>query len=194
MAKKAFLLLALLGVCAFALLGRAQQLPDAPPAQLRMTLQHPNEPTPGPPHSPSFGESGDRTPGSLGAPLAEVAAIQPSASPALYLQPPAVEQAHRGRVLDKTFIALAVLAFASTSADVELTQHCLQERTCVEMNPTLPHSRWGMYAVNTPVNVALMYLSYHRKSAGKWGWWIAPVGVLGAHGVGVASNIRFALR
>jgi acetyl-CoA carboxylase biotin carboxylase subunit len=29
---------------------------------------HPNEPTPGPPHSPSFGEGGDRTPGSSGAP------------------------------------------------------------------------------------------------------------------------------
>jgi cytochrome c oxidase subunit 2 len=29
---------------------------------------HPTEPTPGPPHSPSFGEGGDRTPGSSGAP------------------------------------------------------------------------------------------------------------------------------
>jgi hypothetical protein len=33
---------------------------------------HPNEPNPGPPHSPAFGEGGDRKPGSSGAPMGPV--------------------------------------------------------------------------------------------------------------------------
>lgn len=96
------------------------------------------------------------------------------------------------KVADANFLLLGTLTFALTAADVELTQHCLHEKTCVELNPTLPHSRWGMYAVNTPVNFAVMYLSYRRKAAGKRDWWIAPIVDIGAHSIGIGSNIRFA--
>jgi hypothetical protein len=101
------------------------------------------------------------------------------------------EPRHR-KVMDRNFLLLAGLTFGLTAADVELTQHCLKEKTCVELNPTLPHSRWGMYAANTPVNLAVMYFSYRRKASGKGGWWIAPLVDAGIHGVGIGTNIRFA--
>ncbi len=110
------------------------------------------------------------------------------ASPAIAIAP---APAPRPRVLDKKFIALGVLTFALTTADIEMTQHCLHRQTCVELNPVLPHSRGGMYAVNVPVNAAVMYFSYWRRAHGRWGWWIPPVVDIGAHTVGVGSNIRF---
>lgn len=102
------------------------------------------------------------------------------------------ETRRKTRVMDRNFILLGALTFGLTAADIELTQHCLQEKTCVELNPTLPHSRWGMYATNTPVNLAVMYFAYRRKATGKRGWWIAPLIDTGIHGVGIGSNVRFA--
>lgn len=101
-------------------------------------------------------------------------------------------QKPRGKVMDRNFLLLAGMTFAFTAADIELTQHCLREKTCIELNPTLPLSRWGMYATNTPVNLAVLYWSYKRKQAGKFGWWIAPLVDIGIHGVGIGSNVRFA--
>lgn len=95
------------------------------------------------------------------------------------------------KVMDRNFILLGALTFGLTAMDVEMTQHCLHEKTCVELNPTLPHSRLGMYAANTPVNLAVMYWSYKRKAAGKKAWWVAPLVDIGAHAVGIGSNIRF---
>lgn len=103
-----------------------------------------------------------------------------------------LDEKPRRKVIDRNFLLLGALTFGLTAADIELTQHCLKEKTCVELNPTLPHSRWGMYAVNTPVNLAVMYFSYRRKASGKGGWWIAPLVDAGIHGVGIGTNIRFA--
>jgi len=96
------------------------------------------------------------------------------------------------KMVDKKFIALTALVFGLTAADVELTQHCIHAGTCYEMNPSLPRSRWGQYAVNTLTNTAVTYLAYHRRSKGKWGWWVAPVIDIGAHAGGIGSNMRFA--
>lgn len=101
-------------------------------------------------------------------------------------------QTPRRKVMDRNFLLLAGMTFALTAADIELTQHCLKEKTCVELNPTLPLSRWGMYATNTPVNLAVLYWSYKRKQSGKFGWWVAPLVDIGIHGVGIGSNVRFA--
>jgi hypothetical protein len=111
---------------------------------------------------------------------------EPAAALMVALAPPP-----RPKVLDKKFITLGALVFGLTAMDMEFTQHCLQRHTCVELDPTLPHSRWGMYAVNTPVNAAVMYLAYKRRATGKWGWWLAPLIDIGAHLGGVGSNIRF---
>jgi hypothetical protein len=96
------------------------------------------------------------------------------------------------KVIDRKFVSLAALVFGLTVADVELTQHCLNAGTCYELNPTLPRSHWGQYAVNSATNAAVMYFAYRRRASGKWGWWVAPVVDIGAHSVGVGSNLRFA--
>lgn len=114
--------------------------------------------------------------------------LAPKASNSL-ITSPAVKQK---KVIDRNFILLGALAFGLTAADIELTQHCLKAKTCKELNPTLPLSRWGMYATNTPVNLAVMYFAYRRKASGKRGWWVAPLIDTGIHGVGIGSNIRFA--
>jgi hypothetical protein len=106
--------------------------------------------------------------------------------------PPALDRHSRPSVFDKKFLLLGALVFGLTAADVELTQHCLHAGTCYEMNPTLPRSRWGQYAMNTATNTAVMYFAYRRRASGKWGWWIAPLVDIGAHAGGIGSNIRFA--
>jgi hypothetical protein len=121
--------------------------------------------------------------------LSSALPIRPVA--ALMVTAPTVPPVSQPKVMDKKFIALGALVFGLTAMDMEFTQHCLQRHTCVELNPTLPHSRIGMYAVNTPVNLAVMYFSYRRRAAGKWGWWIAPMVDIGSHAVGVGSNVRF---
>ena len=93
------------------------------------------------------------------------------------------------RVVDKKFIAMSALAMGLTIADIERTQSCLGSHTCQELNPTLPRSRAGMYAVNVPLNAGLMYLSYRFKSSGKKKWWIAPIAIAGSHLVG--AGLRF---
>jgi hypothetical protein len=97
----------------------------------------------------------------------------------------------KAKLLDGKSIALGVAVFGLTSMDLEFTQHCLHEGTCRELNPVLPHSRLGMYAVNTPVNLAVMYFSLRRRAAGKRSWWVSPIVDIGSHMVGVGSNMRF---
>jgi hypothetical protein len=92
-------------------------------------------------------------------------------------------------VVDKKFIVLSVALMGLTISDLERTQHCLAQRTCVEMNPMLPHSRAGMYAVNVPINVGTMYLAYRMKAAGWKTWWIVPALNIAGHAVG--TGVRF---
>ena len=115
--------------------------------------------------------------------------VAPALMPAALVT--AAEPPARPKIVDKKFIILGALAFGLTSMDLEFTQRCLHRGTCVELNPTMPHSHLGMYAVNTPTNLAVMYLAYRRRSHGKKDWWVAPVIDIGAHVVGVGSNIRF---
>jgi hypothetical protein len=109
--------------------------------------------------------------------------------PALLLTAP--QPPSRPKVIDKKFIVLTALVFGLTAMDIEMTQRCMHRGTCVELNPTLPHSRGGMYAVNTATNLGVMYLAFHRRNHEKRDWWIAPLIDIGAHVGGVGSNIRF---
>lgn len=118
------------------------------------------------------------------------AKAEPPAYTPAYLKPiePVQKQAPK-RVVDKKFVAMSALAMGLTIADIERTQSCLGSHTCQELNPTLPRSRAGMYAVNVPLNAGLMYLSYRFKSKGKKVWWIAPIAISGSHLVG--AGLRF---
>jgi hypothetical protein len=99
--------------------------------------------------------------------------------------------AKKKKVFDKKFALLAGFAAGLTIADFELTQRCLQRRTCVEADPLMPTSHAGMYATNIPLNAALFWWSYRRKQDGKRLWWLAPLMVVGSHAAGVGTNIRF---
>ncbi len=112
--------------------------------------------------------------------------IAPYAGPIENVQPTKVlaEKPSWRQVVDKKFVAVHAIAMGFTIADIERTQHCLGNGTCRELNPMLPLSRAGMYAVNVPMNAAAMYLSYRLKASGRRTWWIAPVAIGGSHGVG----------
>jgi hypothetical protein len=115
-------------------------------------------------------------------PLAAAPAVMPHFAPA----EPEKKQQH---VIDKKFIFMSVALMAFTISDVERTQSCLGRGTCVEMNPMLPRSRAGMYAVNLPINAAAMYLAYRLKAGAHKTWWIAPVIETAGHVVG--TGFRF---
>jgi hypothetical protein len=97
----------------------------------------------------------------------------------------------RPKVIDRKFIALSALILGLTAMDIEMTQSCMRSGVCVELNPTLPHSRAGMYAVNSATNLGVIYLAFRRRDHGKKDWWIAPLIDIGAHAGGIGSNIRF---
>jgi hypothetical protein len=120
-------------------------------------------------------------------------AAELAAQPIALAQPVVSENVPaRGRkVFDKKFAVLAGLAAGLTIADFEMTQHCLQRRTCAEADPLMPTSHAAMYASNLPLNATLFWWSYRRKQDGKRLWWLAPLMVVGSHAVGVGSNLRF---
>lgn len=131
-------------------------------------------------------------------PVADVAALHELATPtafdvAEWVAQPMMAEAppRRKKVFDKKFALLAGLAAGLTVADFELTQHCLQRRTCVEADPLMPTSRAGMYVTNIPLNAVLFWWSYRRKQDGKRLWWLAPLMVVGSHAAGVGTNVRF---
>jgi hypothetical protein len=101
-----------------------------------------------------------------------------------YLRPIEPSKEKPSTFVDAKFVTMNVLAMGLTIVDIEMTQHCLGNGTCQELNPLMPHSRAGMYAVNIPVNTAAMYLSYRLKAAGHKTWWIAPLAISGAHAIG----------
>ncbi len=111
-----------------------------------------------------------------------------------YVVKPVVREAApepKNRVFDKKFALLAGLGTALTVADFEMTQHCLQRRTCVESNPLMPTSHAGMYLTNIPLNAVLTWWAYHRKEHAQRLWWVPPLAVVASHAVGVGTNVRF---
>jgi hypothetical protein len=117
------------------------------------------------------------------------------ASPAIKPAPAKLVESNAGegtKVMDAKFLWLNGLVLATTTADMELTQHCQNAGTCVELNPTIPRDRWAKHLVNVPTNAAVVYWSYRWKKQGKRLWWVPPLVDIGAHVVGIGSNIRFA--
>ncbi len=120
--------------------------------------------------------------------VAACAADNPPAAPSSLVKPSTTfaqtELDRPPRVVDRKFVLAMAIGTGLTIADIEVTQHCLQNHTCYELNPLIPRSRAGMYAANIPLNAAAYYLSYRLKSSGRKSWWIAPLGIIGAHGIG----------
>jgi hypothetical protein len=167
---KLFLLLLSAGAtCAFAQI--ASHLPNAP----SMVTADLGAATPEPPN--------------VSREMAAMTPLPPFTPAVLNLAQPAPRP--KVNATDKRFVALGAAVFGLTAMDLEFTQYCLHAGTCRELNPLLPHSRLGMYAVNVPINVAVMYFAHHRHAAAKADWWVAPAADIGSHMIGVGSNIRF---
>ncbi len=109
---------------------------------------------------------------------------------------PASAQPKR-RVLDKKFWLALGTAYALTVVDIELTQRCIRQHTCRELNPILGQSRGRAYAVNAAVLVPVTIWSYHRKKdqdrngrqKGKMPWWLPSVVSSGSHAVGMSMGL-----
>lgn len=117
-------------------------------------------------------------------------ALTPAPAMLVVAVPRKIEET-RPKLVDKKFLGLGALVFATTSLDMEFTQHCLKANTCVELNPTLPTSHWGMYVTNTPVNLGVLWLAHKRRAGGHRDWWIWPALDAGIHIYGVTTNARY---
>ncbi len=159
---------------------RTTLLPEAIAAESATHVATPEEP----PDAPSYIQA------SMGLASTPFHRIALNALPIL-ARPVVAPPAAKRKVLDKKYWLLAAFAVAVTVTDVELTQRCLNHRTCVELNPTLPRSRPGMYLANVPVTGALFYWSYRRKARGQRLWWLPMLIDAGPHAGGSIDNLRF---
>ena len=93
------------------------------------------------------------------------------------------------RVMDKKFVALTVMQFGAATADIETTQHCLENRTCVEANPLMPSSRAGMYAVDFGIAAGETWASYLLRKHGHREWVVAPLVGIASHGIAIGLTV-----
>ena len=99
------------------------------------------------------------------------------------------------RVFNRTFALLATVSAAMTVADVELTANCLKTAAnCREANPLLGSnpSRTRLYGVSVPIYAGEFALSQmlRRKFPDRKSWTRPFLSLVGAHAVGVGSNLR----
>lgn len=92
---------------------------------------------------------------------------------------------HRHTV-NRTLVGLASVTAALAAADVEATQRCLAVGTCREMNPLVPKSRVGAYAVEGSVMAGVVGVAYALKRHSARGWWAPLIAASGAHAVGLS--------
>ncbi|HSB74995.1 MAG TPA: hypothetical protein VLC12_05050 [Terriglobales bacterium] len=90
------------------------------------------------------------------------------------------------------FWAITAATTALTVTDIELSQSCLQQGTCREMNPLRPRSRASAYAIQMPLTAMGAWLSYRLKKHHRKCWWSPQIGIVAGHAIGTASGVRAA--
>lgn len=93
------------------------------------------------------------------------------------------------RTFDAKYVWLNGLQFGLAFADIETTQHCIDEHTCREGNPLMPSSKAGMFSVSLGFAAFTAVASYRLKKQHARGWWIAPAVSFAGHAVGLASGL-----
>ena len=110
----------------------------------------------------------------------------PASSSAGFTRSPAV----RGfKIFDAKYAWLNGLQFTLAFADIETTQHCIDEQTCREGNPLMPSSQAGMLSVSLGIAAFTAVASYRLKKLRSKGWWVAPAVSMAGHAVGLASGL-----
>jgi len=72
--------------------------------------------------------------------------------------------------------------------DVEMTQRCINEHRCQELNPILPSSHVGKLGVSFAFVGYGAVTSYWLKKHNSRLWWLPPIVGSAGHSVGVASG------
>jgi hypothetical protein len=107
---------------------------------------------------------------------------QQGAPPAAFGGPLGME----GRTADKKFWGANGAMFGSTIANIELTQRCQKNLTCSYVPKSL-NTRFAMYGIAMPVEVGVMYMSYHAKERHR-SWWYMPSATFAAANTIVAIH------
>ena len=94
-------------------------------------------------------------------------------------------------ILASGFWPLTIATVATTVADIELTQHCIQAGTCREGNPLQSSDRKKVYAFQIPLTIGVSYLGYRWHKDGFKYWWVPQAAVVAGHGVGISFGLRF---
>ncbi|KKM05255.1 hypothetical protein LCGC14_1755970 [marine sediment metagenome] len=94
-------------------------------------------------------------------------------------------------ILASGFWLLTGTTVATTIADVELTQHCIQAGTCREGNPLVPSDRKKVYAIQIPLTIGVSYLGHRLHQRGHKYWWVPQAALITGHGVGIGFGLRF---
>ncbi len=110
----------------------------------------------------------------------------PASSSAGFTRAPATG---RPGTLDAKYFSLNGLQFSMAIADIETTQHCIDEHTCREGNPLMPSSLAGKFSVSLGIAALTAVASYHLKKEHSKGWWLAPTIGIAGHAVGMASGL-----
>ncbi len=83
-------------------------------------------------------------------------------------------------VADLKYLSLTGAMFGASVANAELTQRCLEEKTC-KFVPSAFTSRAAMYGAGIPADFAVSYLSYRLKKVHNWFWIVPEAAVTGAN-------------
>jgi hypothetical protein len=74
-------------------------------------------------------------------------------------------------------------------ADVEITQHCIADRTCREGNPLMPSNRAGAYGMAMGFVLIEGIAAHEIRKQGSNAWWIIPMMGVSAHGMGIGVTL-----
>ena len=92
------------------------------------------------------------------------------------------------RLMDRKFYLLNGLHAGMAVFDVEMTQHCIAERRCRELNSILPSSNVGKLSVNFALVGYGAGASYWLRKHKSKIWWMSPVTGTVAHTFGVITG------
>jgi hypothetical protein len=93
------------------------------------------------------------------------------------------------RTLSRGYFLLHGLHLGLAVLDVEMTQHCIANRHCVEGNPLMPSSHAGQLGINFALVSYGAFVSYKLKKQDRKLWVLSPTVGIAAHTVGVATGI-----
>jgi hypothetical protein len=93
------------------------------------------------------------------------------------------------RTVNLKFVLINGVHLGLGIADVELTQHSIANHHSHEGNPLMPASEGGQLSVSVGYAALGTITSYWLKRRRSPAWWIAPVGGIVGHGVGIATGL-----